>query len=34
MTVVNVFKREGINQDGEATMKDFMGTPEKMKQEV
>jgi lipopolysaccharide/colanic/teichoic acid biosynthesis glycosyltransferase len=25
MTVVNVFKREGINQDGEATMEEFMG---------
>jgi lipopolysaccharide/colanic/teichoic acid biosynthesis glycosyltransferase len=34
MTVVNVFKREGINQDGEATMEEFMGTPEKIKQEV
>jgi lipopolysaccharide/colanic/teichoic acid biosynthesis glycosyltransferase len=33
-TVVNVFKRDGINQAGEATMEVFMGTPEKSGQEV
>jgi lipopolysaccharide/colanic/teichoic acid biosynthesis glycosyltransferase len=34
MTVINVLKREGINQDGEATMEEFMGNKSQEKCEA